>query len=241
MASGDRTRRTYATILVGDAYAPGVIALATSIERSDSRIALSVLHDSASTANLQKILSLANTRLISMANLPKRLIDPPLCINQDKYIKGLSKMHCWQLTEYDKVVFLDPDTCVLRNCDHMFEFPELSACAGNPLFNSGVMVLRPSLQTFDSLMTEVRDRVDFWNHPQSYFNGSAHDQMPLARFFKDRYRRIGPEYNATVGNLNAVAREGIFIRHWNGRTKPWMDDGADSAWREFWPTKLGSP
>lgn len=66
-----------------------------------------------------------------------------------------TKLHCWALTEYDKCVFLDADTLVVRNSDDLFQRQELSAApdAGWPdCFNSGVFVFQPSLDTYGKLI-----------------------------------------------------------------------------------------
>ena len=55
------------------------------------------------------------------------------------------------MTEYDKCVFLDADTLVIKNSDELFDKEEFSAApdAGWPdCFNSGVFVFRPNLNTF---------------------------------------------------------------------------------------------
>lgn len=65
-----------------------------------------------------------------------------------------SKLHAWRLERYSKCVFLDADTLVLTNVDELFEREELSAAPdiGWPdMFNSGVFVFRPSLETFLAL------------------------------------------------------------------------------------------
>ena len=64
-----------------------------------------------------------------------------------------SKLRVWQLIEYDKIIFIDSDLLVLKNIDEFFFYPELSA-AGNDkvLFNSGVMVIEPSLCKFEDMM-----------------------------------------------------------------------------------------
>ncbi|RRT53560.1 hypothetical protein B296_00049773 [Ensete ventricosum] len=56
-----------------------------------------------------------------------------------------SKFRLWQLTDYDKVVFIGADLLVPRNIDFLFAMPEVSAVGNNAtLFNSGVMVVEPS-------------------------------------------------------------------------------------------------
>jgi alpha-N-acetylglucosamine transferase len=38
-----------------------------------------------------------------------------------------SKLRVWQLEDYDKVVMLDTDLIVLKNCDELFLYPEFAA------------------------------------------------------------------------------------------------------------------
>ena len=66
-----------------------------------------------------------------------------------------TKLHAWRLIHYTKCVFLDADTLVLTNVDELFEREELSAAPdiGWPdIFNSGVFVYQPNLETFARLM-----------------------------------------------------------------------------------------
>ena len=66
-----------------------------------------------------------------------------------------TKIHCWNLTQYRKCVFLDADTLVVQNCDELFERDELSAVPdiGWPdCFNSGVFVFEPSRATYEAIL-----------------------------------------------------------------------------------------
>ena len=62
-------------------------------------------------------------------------------------VKGFTKLHAWQLTEYERVVYIDADTLVLGGLDHLFERPEVSAVPDvymSGKFNSGLLVIKPS-------------------------------------------------------------------------------------------------
>lgn len=75
-------------------------------------------------------------------------------INRPELGVTFSKLHIWRLVHYSKCVYLDADTLVMTNVDELFEREELSAAPdiGWPdLFNSGVFVFRPSLETYSSL------------------------------------------------------------------------------------------
>ena len=66
-----------------------------------------------------------------------------------------TKIHCWNLTQYRKCVFLDADTLVIQNCDELFERDELSAVPdiGWPdCFNSGIFVFEPSRATYEAVL-----------------------------------------------------------------------------------------
>ncbi|CAI5537253.1 unnamed protein product, partial [Closterium sp. Naga37s-1] len=68
-------------------------------------------------------------------------------VNNPYGVKGFSKLNAWQMTEYDKVVYIDVDTLVLANLDHLFEHPEPTAVPDvymSSKFNSGLLVLKPS-------------------------------------------------------------------------------------------------
>ncbi|KPJ09387.1 Glycogenin-1 [Papilio machaon] len=137
-----------------------------------------------------------------------------------------TKIHCWNLTQYEKCVFLDADTLVVQNCDELFEREELSAApdVGWPdCFNSGVFVYRPSAETFASLVTFAQERGSFDGGDQgllnSYFSDWAHG---------DINKHLPFLYNVTsaafYSYLPALKHYGqnLKIIHFIGAAKPWL-------------------
>jgi alpha-N-acetylglucosamine transferase len=49
-------------------------------------------------------------------------------------LDNFAKLRLWQLTEYERVVFLDADTLMVRNCDKLFGYPEF--CAAPNVYES---------------------------------------------------------------------------------------------------------
>uniref|UniRef100_A0A7M4EG99 glycogenin glucosyltransferase n=1 Tax=Crocodylus porosus TaxID=8502 RepID=A0A7M4EG99_CROPO len=85
----------------------------------------------------------------------------------------LTKLHCWELTQYSKCVFMDADTMVLANIDELFEREELSAAPdpGWPdCFNSGVFVYRPSIETYNELLQLATEKGSFDGGDQGLLN-----------------------------------------------------------------------
>ncbi|KAL6844267.1 hypothetical protein ACP4OV_025940 [Aristida adscensionis] len=163
-------RQAYATVLhSGDSYVCGAIALAQSIRQSGSRRELVALVDAQGVGGEQRAALAAAGWQVRAA--PR--IRNPRAVSGAYNEWNYSKFRLWQLTEYERVVFLDADLLVLRNMDWLFdeEAPELSA-AGNSAgrFNSGVMVLEPCNCTFELLMAGIDDIESYNGGDQGYLN-----------------------------------------------------------------------
>jgi len=91
------------------------------------------------------------------------------------------KLRLWQLTEYEKVVFIDADALVLKTCDKLFDYPEFCAApnvyeslADFHRMNSGVFTARPDDSTFRDMLMRLDEPDAFWRRTdqtflQSYF------------------------------------------------------------------------
>ncbi|KAG2260086.1 hypothetical protein Bca52824_079380 [Brassica carinata] len=147
-SSSGAQRVGYVTLLhSSEVYVCGAIALAQSIRQSGSTHDMILLHDDYITNSSRIGLSRAGWKLRRV----ERIRSP--FSRKDSYNEwNYSKLRVWQVTDYDKLVFIDADFIIAKNVDYLFS-PQLSA-AGNDevLFNSGVMVLEPSACLFKELM-----------------------------------------------------------------------------------------
>ncbi|KAJ7298729.1 hypothetical protein O6H91_Y460900 [Diphasiastrum complanatum] len=69
--------------------------------------------------------------------------------------KGIEKLTLWLLSEYTKVVYVDVEALVISNLDHLFELSDFAAGSQmlNPqYFDSGFLVLRPSIATYKAMI-----------------------------------------------------------------------------------------
>jgi glycogenin glucosyltransferase len=136
-----------------------------------------------------------------------------------------TKLNAWRLTQFEKCVFLDADTLVLRNVDELFERPELSAAAdvGWPdCFNSGVFVFVPSETTFQNLLQHANLVGSFDGGDQGLLNSYWNDWST-----SHPSRRLPFVYNLTVSTcysyrpaLNRFGRDARIV-HFLGGVKPW--------------------
>ncbi|CAA6664979.1 unnamed protein product [Spirodela intermedia] len=213
-------REAYATVLhSSESYVCGAIVLAHSIRRSGSRRDLVLLHDKSLSDAKRRALAAAGWKL----RMIKRIRNPhakKFTYNEYNY----SKLRLWLLTDYDKVVFVDADAAVLRNVDHLFEMPEMSA-AGNDgvLFNSGVMVIEPSNATFSVLMKRRDEIVSYNGGDQGFLNEAFVWWHRLSH--NVNYLKIFPE-NTTSEALHKNRLFGadppeLHVVHYLGQ-KPWL-------------------
>ncbi|KAH6798922.1 hypothetical protein C2S51_035406 [Perilla frutescens var. frutescens] len=147
--SMDKAREAYATLLhSSEAYVCGAIALAQSIIQSNSTKDLVLLADDHISPKSLDGLRSAGWKIKRI----QRIRSPGSkrnAYNEWNY----SKLRLWQLDEYDKVMFIDADLIVTRNVDDFFMYPQISAAANDRhIFNSGLMLLEPSVCTFRGLM-----------------------------------------------------------------------------------------
>ncbi|XP_030473402.1 putative UDP-glucuronate:xylan alpha-glucuronosyltransferase 4 [Syzygium oleosum] len=208
----DRPREAYATVLhSSEAYVCGAIALAQSIRRTGSTKDLVLLADDSigdkSLAGLQAAgWKIGRIDRIRSPNAKKG------AYNEWNY----SKLRVWQLTQYDKVIFIDADLIVLRNIDEFFVYPQLSAAPNNRvLFNSGVMVIEPSSCIFEDLMSK--------SFELDSYNGG--DQGFLNEFFT-LWHRLPNKLNWLKSFENRKDEErmipdNLYTLHFLG-LKPWM-------------------
>lgn len=152
-----------------------------------------------------------------------------------RFLRNFTKLRAWQLTDYDKVIFLDADTIVLGSLDALLERPDFAAapCVFPPdSFNTGSMVLDPSDAVYEDMIAHLRE------HRVSGFG----DQGFLNRYYPEWYtgppgRRLPVTYNVNqlmyrVAPVWNELKDRMRVLHFAGRGKPW-----DHRWG--WLPRLG--
>jgi len=145
----------YVTLITTDSYSPGVVALGRSIREVQS-----------STRDMVCLIS--NTVSVKVQNRLKEegwivtevsTIDSPYpqTSSTQRFVGTFTKLHLWNMTQYDKILYLDADAILVRPVDELFLCNNFCATPnerkkGQFLFNSGVMVIKPSHDMFTFLM-----------------------------------------------------------------------------------------
>ncbi|GJP37080.1 hypothetical protein CLOM_g21524 [Closterium sp. NIES-68] len=142
----------YATVLhTTESYVCGAMVLAHSIRRSGSQHDMVVLVSPEISNRSRDALREAGWKVKEIERIRN-----PFARKSTYNEWNYSKLRLWQLTEYSSVIFVDADLLVLRNLDHLFAFPDLSARGNDQTdFNSGLMLIRPSQCTFRELLANA--------------------------------------------------------------------------------------
>lgn len=219
--SGNVHREAYATILHSvDVYVCGAIALAQSIRNAGSKRDLVILVDETINGYHRSGLEAAGWKVREI----QRIRNPKA--EKDSYNEwNYSKFRLWQLTYYDKIIFIDADMLVLRNIDFLFSMPEISATGNDAtLFNSGVMVVEPSDCTFQLLMDHV-DQIESYNGgDQGYLNEIFtwwHRIPNHMNFLKHIWDKDDEEEKETKTRLFGAEPPILYVLHYLG-SKPWL-------------------
>ncbi|XP_038998849.1 putative UDP-glucuronate:xylan alpha-glucuronosyltransferase 4 [Hibiscus syriacus] len=208
-------REAYATILhSSEDYVCGAIALAQSILRTNSTSTRDfvLLHDENITPKSLEALKSAGWETKQIER-----IRSPFAEKDSNNEWSYSKLRAWMLTWYDKVVFIDADVLVFQNIEWLFVYPQLSAAPNDgTLFNSGLMVIEPSLCTFKDLMAK-RSEMDSYNGSVEGFLNEAftwwHRLPSDVNFLKDFKGQESPSREMIPDKVSAIHYLGL---------KPWM-------------------
>ena len=190
--------RAYVTLVTNGDFALGAKALLRSLELTGADADRVVLHTGGVPEDALEPLRARGARLVATELLPtsdafNELHARGRLHREAPFTKGekpafhtpldnFVKLRLWQL-DYDRVVFLDADTLVLKSCDRLFDYPEFSAApnvyeslADFHRLNSGVFVARPDPRTFERMLAGLDREGAFWRRT---------DQTFLQSFFED--------------------------------------------------------
>ncbi|KAJ1417111.1 Nucleotide-diphospho-sugar transferase [Sesbania bispinosa] len=207
----------YVTVLhSSEAYVCGAIALAQSILQAKTRIFqtrdLLLLADKSIGPKSIKGLKAAGWKIKYI----ERILSP--FAKKDAYNQwNYSKLRIWQLTMYDKIIFIDSDILVLKNLDDFFIYPQLSAAPNElTLFNSGLMIIEPSQCMFVNMMEKTSKVKPYNGGDQGFLNElfTWWHRLPSKLNYMKSYKRQSD-------NEKHEIPENVYTIHYLG-LKPWM-------------------
>ena len=232
-----KKKYSYVSLLTNDTYAYGIVLLVESMEKVKTKYPLHVLVTKDVSAPTLELLNQLKVTydVVDIIETPEDIYEHNLAYNA---ATATTWKNCWtkfrifDLTQFEKIVFLDADILVLKNLDHLFNKPHMTAALdgeyfglwqGWPHFNSGCLVIEPSHELFEDILNYGRS-LKVEELPDYIFA----DQEVLNFYYKDwpeqQYLHLNKYYNIFApyvqsNQLKDLIANTYFI-HYVGR-KPW--------------------
>ena len=220
-------------------YLSGFLASVKSLKATGTSIMISVLvtediYDKA-LKNLLDSLDL-NVIVINNTIIPNNIININTQSNRQHWSNTFNKLKMFDLVHQgiSKFVYLDCDTFIRKNIDHLFGSNSISAViAGGKYpgnvdwtdFNSGVMVFEPDHEFFELLQNKLKEF--------TLCEKSVGDQdilnACLPTWSCDSSKMLNDCYNMFFNHIEFYTDElgydinDICIIHFIGKDKPWFD------------------
>ncbi|XP_060080354.1 glycogenin-1-like isoform X2 [Ylistrum balloti] len=215
----------FVTLATNDTYALGCLVLGNSLRRVKTVHQLVVMITDGVTGSMRNQLRRVFDLLYEVNLLDSKDASNLQLLGRPDLNVTFTKFHCWRLTMYDKAVFLDADTLVLKNVDELLDREELSAApdAGWPdCFNSGVFVFRPSEETYNSLLDFALAKGSFDGGDQGLLNIYFKDwaTKDIARHLPFIYNVVSQAFYSYLPAFTQFKQD-VKIVHFIGATKPW--------------------
>jgi len=144
----------------GFSYADGAKALVYSLKHVyNTERDVIVLVTPEISQNTRDFMVTLGAKIKEVQKIPKPTHMPANPWNITRWNDLFTKIRLWELTDYNKIVFLDSDCLILHSIDFFFSYPELSATqrwSRNVIlwdgWNGHLFVLTPSKATFDNMV-----------------------------------------------------------------------------------------
>lgn len=149
------------------------------------------------------------------------------------------------LKEYNKGIYLDPDTVIMRDIQPLLDFQlsnpvgafnenhlehsENSTFKDVAMFNSGVMVIDLKSWRVLNILKMIKKAAENF---KEYSTGNT-DQDVFNVVFKNNWTPLPMSFNYLVNIYPNVEMTDPLVVHWAGNRKPWSNANNDK-WRQAW-------
>lgn len=199
-------------------YTTGAVKIGTGVKRyTKTKLDLVVMELKAKPLGEEhwEILSAVGYKRCVVESIPA----PPRVKTRPSLKEKFAVLHLWAMEIYDTVLFIDADTLVQNSLDKLLHMDLQGKSLGvttalkafqmkkwSLAFNSGVMLLHPSLKEYDRLMT-LLNKIDF------KFEYFMSDQGFLNEVYKTDWQEIGFVNNANIAFYTSTSPRKFWEEH----------------------------
>lgn len=236
-------KNAYVTVLSTENYLKGVIGLFESLKLTNPKYNnyVVVVNEKINNETIS-ILESYGYLVIKRKSIfiPETVLSKNNKLNMTRWNYTFDKFNIFELTEFDKIIYLDSDMYIARNIDELFECKDMSCVAagqsmkGNEDWinlNSGLMVIEPKkelIREFIKILQEANFGKNIGDQDvlEEYFSWHTKPELKLP----EKYNIFATYIDYYINELN-YKLENIAVVHFTGEIKPWMMN--ESEKKEF--------
>jgi glycogenin len=226
-------RFSFVSIITSNNFLEGVLVLHYSLGKTNSKYPFLLLVTPNISEEVLKVLSKHGIQYAIVQNIE----NPTQVDAEHRWFPTYPKLNIFGLIQFDKLVYLDADMVVFRNIDELFERPHMSAVNAGGLLpercgygwtslNSGLLVVEPSLELFQDMLSKVGtiEKVETGSDQdflQAYYlNWPEQKELHLDHGYNIFYYDLD-SYSQLFGYSFSSDQYVLRVIHYAGDRKPW--------------------
>jgi glycogenin glucosyltransferase len=223
---------SFVTLVSTDEYLIGALALNESLKKVGSTYPLTVMLSLNVDEKFERVLRNYDLNYV-------RLTSAIEVVNSNKdaeyvhWSNTFDKLFVFELTQFDKIVFLDSDMMVVNNIDHLFHKKNASAVVSDRIhdqfcceLNSGLLVIEP----VNGILNRMSELIQVASSKLKNFGDQDIIRLYFGDWKEQKDLELDPGYNIYYPDLNTFIKRGyglnsikrIYVIHFVGAKKPWM-------------------
>lgn len=219
--------KSYITLMTKDSYLPFTVALWYSWKQTNSKYPFIVAIDNQIS---KSVIDKMNT--LGIDHILIDTTDVDLLVSKSKvqgnWREALKKLSIFKLYQYEKLVFLDGDTYMLKNMDLLFDMPTFTTTGRYNTYHpetvttilGGLFVFEPNEKDYYSILDLIDKVVEGKDDNKKFSVERFNDEHCLSYIYKDRLNVLGCEYQYMPHEFNVrdLPWDSLYLYH-SGRAK----------------------
>lgn len=210
-----------------DSYLPFTVALWDSWKKVESKYPFVVAIDNQITEECKnKMKELGMEYILIDTSDVDELVSKSKV--QGNWREALKKLSIFKLYQYEKLVFLDGDTYMLKNMDSLFDMPVFTTTGRYNTYHpetvttilGGLFVFEPNEKDYQAILNLIDDVVENRSDNKKFSVEKFNDEHCLSYIYRDRLNMLGCEwqYMPHEFNIRDIGWNELYLYH-SGRAK----------------------
>ena len=219
--------KSYITLMTKDSYLPFTVALWDSWKKVESKYPFVVAIDNQITEECKnKMKELGMEYILIDTSDVDELVSKSKV--QGNWREALKKLSIFKLYQYEKLVFLDGDTYMLKNMDSLFDMPVFTTTGRYNTYHpetvttilGGLFVFEPNEKDYQAILNLIDDVVENRSDNKKFSVEKFNDEHCLSYIYRDRLNMLGCEWQYMLHefNIRDIGWNELYLYH-SGRAK----------------------